>query len=191
MPLQIYCAGLSFALETCVRFEGELHPWMFQLPNMSEIWGVELQILEDPLSPINSVTFSPTGQILAFFSEDETIRFWNVVTGAVHRMRPFNRIPERIRFFADGSYLIFNMGVLHVQSQCDKHKPKSPQAGLEIFIDDDHWIQINNKVALPLSVEFRLHCFVVYGNRVAMGHKFGQISVMGFHLGHQEHIQEN
>ncbi|CAI7650582.1 unnamed protein product [Penicillium pancosmium] len=162
--------------------------------NTVRLWNLATGTLQQTLrthyKAALTLAFSPDSQLLAFTSWDRTIRFWNVVTGALYQTIAFYQIPKHMRFSPDGSYLITNVGVLHVQSQCDDPTPNSPKRNGEISIDDAHWVRINNERALWLPVEFRPICSVVHGSRIAMGPDSGQVSVIGFHVGEQDQKRE-
>ncbi|KAJ5621301.1 NACHT and WD40 domain protein [Penicillium herquei] len=85
-PLQIYCAGLVFAPSTSIirrQFEGELPPWICQLPQVEQEWGAELQVLEGHPEVVSSVAFSPDSRLFASGYEDGTVCLWEPTTGAL------------------------------------------------------------------------------------------------------------
>ncbi|CAI7602264.1 unnamed protein product [Penicillium viridicatum] len=85
-PLQVYCAGLIFAPQTAMiraQFKQEIPTWIYQLPQVEERWGADLQTLEGHSGSVYSVAFSPNGQLLASGSGDTTVRLWDTVTGAI------------------------------------------------------------------------------------------------------------
>ncbi|KAF5854759.1 hypothetical protein ETB97_011894 [Aspergillus alliaceus] len=85
-PLQLYSSGLMFAPKesiTRTTFQEELLNWC-QLPKVQETWSAELQTLESHSRWVQSVAFSPNGQLLASGSGDETIKLWDPMTGDLH-----------------------------------------------------------------------------------------------------------
>ena len=81
-PLQVYYAGLLFTPHTSlvreIYFKGI--PWISREPNVVPAWSPLIQTL--PVgSGVNSVVFSPDGQLLASGSDDATVSLWETSTG--------------------------------------------------------------------------------------------------------------
>ncbi|KAE8389669.1 hypothetical protein BDV23DRAFT_184267 [Aspergillus alliaceus] len=86
-PLQLYSSGLMFAPKTSAirkSFESELLTWR-RLPKVEKAWSGELQTLEGHSGLVQSVAFSPNGQLLASGSYDNTIKLWDPSTGDLHQ----------------------------------------------------------------------------------------------------------
>ncbi|KAL4813122.1 hypothetical protein BDW67DRAFT_168863 [Aspergillus spinulosporus] len=87
-PLQVYCAGLVFAPQTAIirtEFKDDLPGWISHSPRVDEKWSAELQTLEGHLSLVQSVAFSPDGQLLASSSNDRTVRIWDTAMGSLQQ----------------------------------------------------------------------------------------------------------
>ncbi|KAH8690887.1 putative G-protein beta WD-40 repeat-containing protein [Talaromyces proteolyticus] len=86
-PLQIYCAGLIFApSDSIIRkvFFKESPNWIYQLPKVEKFWNADVQTLEGHPSSVESVAFSPDGQVLASGGY-EIISLWDPTTGKLRQ----------------------------------------------------------------------------------------------------------
>ncbi|KAJ5993115.1 hypothetical protein N7451_008839 [Penicillium sp. IBT 35674x] len=104
-PLQIYCAGLLFAPQRSIirkRFEAELPTWICQLPLVEEEWSAELQTLQGHSDSVVSVAFSPDSRLLSSGSRDETVRLWDIATGALQQTLDVNDFIDSLEFALDG-----------------------------------------------------------------------------------------
>ena len=55
---------------------------------------------------VNSIAFSPSGQLLATASRDRDARIWNVATGELVRVFPHNTAVRDAQFSPDGRWLV-------------------------------------------------------------------------------------
>jgi WD40 repeat protein len=108
-PLQLYSSGLIFAPQKALirrTFERELPDWLSRGPRVEEEWSLEFQTLEGHSGVVQSVAFSPDGQLLASASYDQTIKLWNPATGALmHTLEGHSHWVESITFSPDGQLL--------------------------------------------------------------------------------------
>jgi WD40 repeat protein len=108
-PLQVYWAGLVFAPQTAIirtEFKDDLPSWICHVPRVDEKWSAELQTLEGHSGWVQSVAFSPDGQLLASSSNDKTIRVWDTVTGSLQQLFEGHSGPVwSVAFSPDGQLL--------------------------------------------------------------------------------------
>ncbi|KAJ5698402.1 hypothetical protein N7462_000407 [Penicillium macrosclerotiorum] len=142
--------------------------------------GALEQTLEGHSGPIQSVIFSPDGRFLASGSSDHTVRLWDTATGALLQNWPVERLVTNLEFSQDSSCLNTDVGALSIQPRGDMPSINSPRLNIRISIEHDQWIKLDGKKVLWLPTEFRPSCFVVKGNKLALGHASGGISILEF-----------
>ncbi|KAJ5948231.1 hypothetical protein N7466_001246 [Penicillium verhagenii] len=87
-PLQLYYSGLVFAPRMATMrklFQKELPKWISRFPEVEENWSTHLQTFEGHTDSVVSVAFSPSGQLLASCSDDETVNLWDSSTGMLQQ----------------------------------------------------------------------------------------------------------
>ncbi|KAE8371623.1 ankyrin repeat-containing domain protein [Aspergillus bertholletiae] len=108
-PLQLYYSGIAFAAgESIIRrnFRDKPLRMMATLPITRKSWGTQLHTLESGSYWVQSVTFSPDGQILASGSDDYTIRLWDVKSGHhLHTLEGHSYWVQSVTFSPDGQIL--------------------------------------------------------------------------------------
>lgn len=108
-PLQLYDSALIFSPKTSVikcSFSDQMPRWIENLPKVENNWSPSLQTLEGHLRQINSIVFSPDGQIMASGSDDCNIRLWDPVTGGIRAtLKGHSGSVCRVVFSPDGQLL--------------------------------------------------------------------------------------
>ncbi|KAJ5936835.1 WD40-repeat-containing domain protein [Penicillium verhagenii] len=107
-PLQLYCAGLIFAPETSIirrEFKSDFPTWICQFPEVDEGWSAEIQTLEGHSNRVNSVAFSPDGQLLASGSHDSTVKLWDTATGGLQQTLNGSSRVNSVAFSPNGKIL--------------------------------------------------------------------------------------
>ncbi|KAJ5359769.1 hypothetical protein N7517_008960 [Penicillium concentricum] len=141
--------------------------------------GTLQQALEGHSNSVQSVVFSPDSALLASSSRDQTVRLWDTATGALQQTHPFNGVVTELKFNHDGSYLITNLGPLHVQSGA-----KIPAASSNIVISgifiEQQWAKFNGKNILWLPPGSRPRCSAINDNLLALGYASGLVSFLEF-----------
>lgn len=87
-PLQVYFAALVFAPEKSIirgTFANEMQARIEVKLGLDKNWGPLLQILEGHTNIVESMAFSPKGNLLASGSWDNTVRIWDGKTGQLLR----------------------------------------------------------------------------------------------------------
>ncbi|KAL4736602.1 hypothetical protein BDV11DRAFT_207472 [Aspergillus similis] len=210
-PLQLYSSGLMFCPTSSVIreiYQDELSNWG-KLPKVREKWNAELQTLEGHSHPVQSVTFSPDGRLLASGSYDNTIKLWDPSTGELrqtleghsHPVQSVTFSPDG-RLLASGSYdntiKLWDPSTGELRQTLEGHSrwvrsvTFSPYGRLLAAVSNKStiklWASGSHDSTIKLwdpsmgELQYRATCLASKGSVFALGHTNGRISFFSIEL---------
>ncbi|TIA31917.1 WD40 repeat-like protein [Aureobasidium pullulans] len=212
-PLQMYYSALMFSPNHSIlrqRF-WEGFEWLKVAPVVQDNWDACLQTLEGHYRSIRAVCFSPDGKLLASAAEEETIRLWDVKTGATHgtieddataiSFSPDNRLIGSAH--PDGTIKLRDLGT---QEVCKIFTGHSEKVNAIIFLgngellasaSDDHTVRLwNTATGLTISLlQGHTGCVETLavsqdGKLIASGSSDGEIRLWDVVTGKLSHVLE-
>lgn len=185
--------------------------WLKVAPVVQDNWDACLQTLEGHYRSIRAVCFSPDGKLLASAAEEETIRLWDVKTGATHgtieddataiSFSPDNRLIGSAH--PDGTIKLRDLGT---QEVCKIFTGHSEKVNAIIFLgngellasaSDDHTVRLwNTATGLTISLlQGHTGCVETLavsqdGKLIASGSSDGEIRLWNVVTGKLSHVLE-
>jgi hypothetical protein len=153
--------------------------WIRRLPEVEKDWNAELQTLEGHSSWVNTVAFSPDGNVLVSGSSDETVKLWDAGTGAVLQTVKVGAVVQTVSFSEDGTFLQTDRGVLLTTSLSSSDNLSQLTYSRSICVKEQ-WVHWGTKDTLWLPPEYRPRCTAVYGSVVALAYSSGRVLIIEF-----------
>ena len=122
----------------------------------------------------------PDGQLVASASDDNTVRLWDVATGAARRTLDVDAsIISKLSFSRESQYLEIDKGLLGLQRfSSDASRPQA--LPLYTISGKGDWITRDAENLLWLPSDYRATCFAQCHNLLALGHASGQVTFIEF-----------
>jgi WD40 repeat protein len=179
----VYSSGLIFTPQKALirrNFERELLEWLASGPRVEENWSAELQTLEGHSDPVQSVSFSPDGQLLASVSNDRTIKLWDPTTGALkHTLSTDENVTTiGFSFSKNRPQLITNLGSFDIQVWYKSFSSNSSTRKTEISLRAGRWATIKNQRELWLPPDYQPESPPAQDGTIALGCTNGRVCMV-------------
>ncbi|KAM7209927.1 Vegetative incompatibility protein HET-E-1 [Rhypophila decipiens] len=154
-----------------------------------KIWdtvpGRYLPTLERHYGSVLSVAFSPDGERLVSGSHDNTVKIWDTTSGLCLESIDAGTSIHQVSFDHTGRNLHTNVGRIRIAnaSAGNPIHPHDPVQFEYCLGQDKSWITCNGCNVLWLPPEYRLSCFAIQGQQIAIGCASGRVLTIGFRKG--------
>ncbi|KAJ5718047.1 vegetative incompatibility protein HET-E-1 [Penicillium malachiteum] len=126
----------------------------------------------------NSAAISSDNKLVVSFSEDRTVRFWDLETKLAIRTLDFTTPLRSVDFSRCGKYIETDRGMLDMSWVSPSTSNQID--GLSLFFVSGDFIKRGEEDIIWLPQEYRATCVATHNNTVVLGHEMGSVSFFDF-----------